>query len=190
MSAEFPPLSKEVPEFPITKKVLRYFQDFPKKGICFVDVNPIMGSPESTQEVVAFLVERYRGQKLDAVCALESRGYYFGIPLAYALHVPFVPIRKPGKLPGKVFSVEYGKEYGKDVLQMQEGVLAPGARVVIIDDLLATGGSMNGAIRLVRDNFAATIVETLCVIELPNLHGRDNLPKDIPFTALFPDFCE
>lgn len=190
MSLTIPTLSKEVPEFPITKKVLRYFQDFPKKGICFVDVNPIMGSPESTQEVLDFLIARYRDQKLDAVCALESRGYYFGIPLAYALHVPFVPIRKPGKLPGKVFSVEYGKEYGKDVLQMQEGVLARGARVVIIDDLLATGGSMNGAIRLVRDNFDATIVETLCVIELPNLHGRDNLPKDVPFIALFPDYCE
>ena len=179
-----------LPEFPKTKSVLRYFQDFPKKGICFVDVNPIMSSPEALDELVTFMTQRYRDQKLDAVCALESRGYYFGIPLARELHIPFVPIRKPGKLPGKVVSVEYGKEYGKDILQMQESALARGARVVIIDDLLATGGSMNGAIKLVRDNFDAKVVETLCVIELPNLHGRDTLPKDVPFIALVPDFCE
>ena len=80
------------------------------------------------------------------------------IPLAYALKIPFVPIRKPGKLPGKVVSVEYGKEYGKDVLQMQATALSRGARVIIIDDLLATGGSMNGAIKLVRDNFDAKVV--------------------------------
>ena len=183
-------LPAEVPDFPKTKKVLKYYEDFPKKGVCFVDVNPIMACPEALQEVMDYLVSRYRDQKLDAVCALESRGYYFGIPLACALHVPFVPIRKPGKLPGKLFSVEYGKEYGKDVLQVQESALARGARVIIIDDLLATGGSMNGAISLIRSNFDATVVEALCVIELPNLHGRDALPKDVPFVALFPDYCE
>ena len=182
--------AEKIPDFPKTKGVLRYFEDFPKKGICFVDVNPIMSHPEALQEIMDFLIPRYKDMKLDAVCALESRGYYFGIPLAYALHIPFVPIRKPGKLPGKTVSVEYGKEYGKDVLQMQESAISRGARVVIIDDLLATGGSMNGAIKLLRDNFDAKVVETLCVIELPNLHGRETLPKDVSFIALFPDFCE
>jgi adenine phosphoribosyltransferase len=96
-------------QFPEVRKVLRYFDDFPKPGIRFIDVNPIMAVPAAREEVLSALVARYAGRGLDAVAGLEARGYYFAIPLAIALKLPFIPLRKPGKLPGEVIAVEYGK---------------------------------------------------------------------------------
>lgn len=175
-------MSEELKE---TRKVLRYFDDFPKKGIRFVDVNPIMYSPAALAEVMDILIKRYGGAeyKIDAVAGLEARGYYFGIPLAVALKVPFIPLRKPGKLPGEISTVSYGKEYGKDSINVQKGCIAQGARVVIIDDLLATGGTLNAAIKLVQE-CGGVVVETMCVIELAALKGRAALPADIPFYSL------
>lgn len=172
-------------DLPETRKVLRYFDDFPKKGIRFVDVNPIMYNPAALSEIVDVLIKRYSSDeyKIGAVAGLEARGYYFGIPLAVALKVPFIPLRKPGKLPGEVSTVSYGKEYGKDSINVQKGCIEEGMRVVIIDDLLATGGTLNAAIKLVKE-CGGVVVETMCVIELAALKGRAALPADVPFHSL------
>jgi len=170
-------------ELPETRKVLRYFDDFPKKGIRFVDVNPIMEVPAAREEVLGALLARYKGMELDAVAGLEARGYFFGIPLAVALRLPFIPVRKPGKLPGETVAVEYAKEYGTDKLCAQRGAFRPGMRVLVVDDLLATGGTLAAACELVH-TCGATVVEALCIIELAFLHGRDKLPKNVPFHSL------
>lgn len=113
------------------KSVLKEYADFPKKGVNFVDIHPLMLNHEARQMVVDHLVERYKDAKLDGIVCMESRGYYLGIPLAFALKIPFIPLRKPGKLPGKVHSASFNKEYGSDVLEIQDGILPPGSRVVI-----------------------------------------------------------
>eukprot|EP00727_Mastigamoeba_balamuthi_P007158 m51a1_g3062 adenine phosphoribosyltransferase, putative (177) ;mRNA; f:1004366-1004999 len=169
---------------PKTRSVIRHFQDFPKAGICFVDVTPIMTTPEALTEVVDALAERYSKMHLDAVAGLESRGFYFGVPLAMRLGLPFVPLRKPGKLPGPIVSVDYGKEYGTDQIQVQKDSFRSGARVLVVDDLLATGGTLTAALRLV-DMCGARAVEACCVIELQELGGRKKVEETgTPFHSL------
>ena len=113
------------------KIVLKEYKDFPKKGINFVDIHPLMLNHYARQLVVDHLIERYKDLKLDGIVCMESRGYYLGIPLAFALKIPFIPLRKAGKLPGKVHSSSFNKEYGSDTLEIQDGILPPGSRVVI-----------------------------------------------------------
>ncbi|KAH3744932.1 adenine phosphoribosyltransferase [Pelomyxa schiedti] len=166
----------------VAARVLRYFRDFPKPGINFVDICPVMAHHEARSEIMKLLADRYRG-RVDAIAGLESRGFYFACPLACDLGLPFVPLRKPGKLPGTVVQVEYGKEYGKDIIQVQADAFTPGSRVLIVDDLMATGGTAKAACELVL-SCHAVVSEVVCIIELAELNGKARLPTGIPFHSL------
>ena len=129
---------------------IRDIQDFPKKGIVFKDITPIMMDPELSKAVVDHLYMLYKGADLDAVAGIESRGFLFGYPLAMRLGIPFVLIRKKGKLPHEVISVDYDLEYGSAVIEIHEDAVKPGQKVLIHDDLLATGGSADAAAELIK----------------------------------------
>lgn len=158
----------------LIKAKIRAVPDFPKPGILFRDITPMLGDPKAYQAALELFVERYRGMSIDKVVGIESRGYLFAAPLAMALDVGLVLVRKPGKLPAKVDRESYGLEYGTDVLEIHEDSIAPGERVLIVDDLLATGGTANAAGKLVRRR-GADVVEFAFLIELAFLDGRKRL---------------
>eukprot|EP01116_Phalansterium_solitarium_P020552 TRINITY_DN6107_c0_g1_i1.p1 TRINITY_DN6107_c0_g1~~TRINITY_DN6107_c0_g1_i1.p1 ORF type:complete len:177 (+),score=26.04 TRINITY_DN6107_c0_g1_i1:57-587(+) len=160
------------------------YPNFPKEGITFKDIHPVISDPELRKIVVKELVSRYSDKGIDIVVGLETRGYYFGIPLAFELGVPFVPFRKAGKLPGDVASVEYGLEYGKDKIQCQRGALKPGSRVLIVDDLMATGGTAAAACDLARQ-CGASVFEVHVLVELTKLNGRSKAPPGVPYHSFF-----
>ncbi len=150
------------------------YPDFPKPGIEFRDIMPILRDPALLREVIDALSEEYDIDNIDAVAGPESRGFLFGILLAQKFDVPFVAIRKPGKLPGEVESQTYELEYGRDEVQIQRGAISPGDHVVIVDDLLATGGTAEASAELIEH--MGGIVEGMSfVIELPLLEGRKKL---------------
>ncbi len=149
--------------------------DFPIPGIQFKDISPIFLDPKLYEEVIADLVAFSRG-KVDAVCGIESRGYLFGIAIAVALEVPFILIRKSGKLPPPVISEEYDLEYGSAVIETREGQIKPGQRVLIHDDLLATGGTTEAAAKLVEKQGAA-VSQFSFLIGLKDLNGEEKLKK-------------
>ena len=151
---------------------IRDIPDFPKKGIIFKDITPLLGDPALFALAIEQLAARVA--KPDAVVAIESRGFIFGAPLALRWGVPFVPARKFGKLPGKTVRQVYSLEYGEDTLELHADALPKGARVVVLDDLLATGGTAAAAIQLVRQ-LGATVSAALFVIELEGLGGRAKL---------------
>lgn len=153
---------------------IRDVQDFPIEGILFKDITTLLQDPGAFKEAVDALVARYAGEKIDKIAAVESRGFIFGAPLAYHLGAGFVPVRKPGKLPAKTVRVEYSLEYGSNVLEMHVDALQPGERVLIVDDLLATGGSARAVAQLVEE-LEGTVVGMAFVIELEFLKGRDKL---------------
>jgi len=153
------------------KALIRDVPDFPMQGILFRDVTPLLRDPRGLSQVVDILAERYRGERIDAVAGIESRGFLFGAPLAVALGVGFVPIRKVGKLPADKISREYALEYGTNTLEMHRDAVRPGERVVLVDDLLATGGTARAAAELLEAQ-GAKVVETAFVIELAFLNGR------------------
>lgn len=149
--------------------------DFPIPGIQFKDISPIFLDPKLYEEVIADLVAFSRG-KVDAVCGIESRGYLFGIAIAVALEVPFILIRKSGKLPPPVISEEYDLEYGSAVIETREGQIKPGQRVLIHDDLLATGGTTEAAAKLVEKQ-GAVVSQFSFLIGLKDLNGEEKLKK-------------
>lgn len=153
------------------KALIRDVPDFPMQGILFRDVTPLLRDPRGLSQVVDILAERYRGERIDAVAGIESRGFLFGAPLAVALGVGFVPIRKLGKLPADKISREYALEYGTNTLEMHRDAVQPGERVLLMDDLLATGGTARAAAELL-EALGAEVVETAFVIELAFLNGR------------------
>ncbi|HEX8393594.1 MAG TPA: adenine phosphoribosyltransferase [Longimicrobium sp.] len=153
------------------KALIRDVPDFPTRGILFRDVTPLLRDPGAFAEVVQTLAERYRGQRIDAVAGIESRGFLFGAPLAMALGAGFIPIRKIGKLPGEKVSREYALEYGTNTLEMHRDAARPGERVLLIDDLLATGGTAAAAAALLGD-VGAEVAEIAFVVELTLLPGR------------------
>lgn len=156
--------------------LVRNVPDFPLPGIQFKDITTLIGNGPAFGQVIDALVERYRNRGIDAVAGIESRGFIFGAPLAQQLGVGLVPIRKPGKLPADTFQVEYQLEYGSNKLEIHRDAFAPGARVVVIDDLLATGGTINAATELIAQ--AGGVVEELAfIIELTFLGGREKLDK-------------
>uniref|UniRef100_A0A915HRG4 Adenine phosphoribosyltransferase n=1 Tax=Romanomermis culicivorax TaxID=13658 RepID=A0A915HRG4_ROMCU len=165
------------------KNTIRSFPDFPKNGILFWDVMPVLQDASLMHELCDFIAEKFRTLNLDAVAALEARGFLFGPQVAIKLGLPFVPIRKAGKLPGEVHTMEYSKEYGKDKLQIQKGILPPNAKVAIIDDLLATGGTLAAACQLIK-NAGGSVDHCLCLIELKDLNGRKFLPETITFESI------
>jgi adenine phosphoribosyltransferase len=168
---------------PETRRVLRYFDDWPSPGVRFIDIAPILATPAAFKEIIDALEARFAGVKIDRICALEARGFFFAAPLALALGVPFVPIRKPNKLPGPTITTSYSKEYGVDSICIQADAIPPGSRVLVLDDILATGGTLAAAVELVN-KCQAVIVEVVTVFEIAALHGRDRLPPGISFHAL------
>lgn len=156
------------------KSSLRQFENFPQEGILFEDFLPIFAQPEQFQKLITAFKLHLKDTKVDYIVGLESRGFLFGPTLALALNAGFIPVRKPGKLPGPTLSAEFKKEYGTDVFEVQEGVIPKGANVVIVDDILATGGSASAAGELVEKS-GAKVVEFLFVMELTFLNGKDKL---------------
>ncbi len=153
---------------------IRDVPDFPKPGILFKDITTLLKDGDAFRACVDGLLEKIGKRDVDAVVGMESRGFIFGAPIAYKLGVGFVPVRKLGKLPADVVSVEYDLEYGSATLEMHRDALVPGAKVLIVDDLLATGGTVAGTIDLVKQ-LKAEIVACAFLIELTALHGRDKL---------------
>ncbi|MDL2419388.1 adenine phosphoribosyltransferase (plasmid) [Bacillus tropicus] len=153
------------------KQHIRIVPNYPNEGIMFKDITPLMNDGKTykaaTDKIVAYAKER----NIDLVVGPEARGFIIGCPVSYALEVGFVPIRKSGKLPGKVITVDYGKEYGKDMLTVHTDAIKPGQRVLITDDLLATGGTIEATIKLV-ENLGGVIAGIAFLVELTYLDGR------------------
>lgn len=160
---------------------VRDVPDFPKAGILFKDLTPVLGHGPTFAAITAAFVERFRAEQIDQIVAIEARGFAIGAPIAVGLGVGLTLLRKPNKLPWQTRSKSYDLEYGADALEIHADALAPGQRAVIIDDVLATGGTMRAAVGLVRDT-GATVVEVAVVIELSFLDGRARL--DVPTAAL------
>lgn len=153
---------------------IRDIPDFPKPGIVFKDITPLLGDAAAFDASILALAEPYRGERIDAVVGIESRGFIFGAAVARELGVGFVPIRKPGKLPADTIAVSYALEYGEDTVEIHTDAVQPGQRVLLIDDVLATGGTMAAACELI-DKTGAEIVGLAFLVELGFLNGRDKL---------------
>ena len=153
---------------------IRDIPDFPKPGILFKDITPLLAEPPAFQHAIDLLAEHYRPEPLDAVAAAEARGFLLAAPMALLMKVPLIPLRKPGKLPHRVHSLKYELEYGMAELQVHIDGVPAGAEVLMIDDLLATGGTALAAVSLVEQS-GAQIVECAFVIELLDLPGRQRL---------------
>lgn len=160
---------------------IRDVPDFPKPGIVFKDISPLLANPAALAEAVAAMAEPYRANPPDAVLAVEVRGFLFAVPLAIELGCGVVLVRKPGKLPAAKRSVEYALEYGNDRLEMHADAVTPGQKVLIVDDVLATGGTVAACIKLAREA-GAEVVAAAFLLELAFLNGRDKL-GDLPVTA-------
>lgn len=156
------------------KSLIRDVPDFPKPGILFKDITPLIGNPEGLSAVLNLLADPFRGMGITAVAGMESRGFIFGVPVAERLEAGFVPIRKPGKLPYKTVAQSYALEYGTDSLEIHTDAVKKGDKVLIVDDLLATGGTAEAAVKLVQ-SLGAEVVGVTFVIELGFLNGRDKL---------------
>ncbi len=154
--------------------LIRNIPDFPIPGVQFKDITPMLGDADAFKSLIDQLVDRYADSKVDVVAGIESRGFIFSAPLAYRLGAGLVPIRKPGKLPADTVEVKYSLEYGSNTLQIHRDAFRRGARVLLVDDLLATGGTIGAAAELVSE-LGGEIVELAFVIELKSLHGRDRL---------------
>lgn len=156
------------------KDQIRVVPNFPKPGIMFQDITTLLLKPKEFKDTIDMFVERYKGKNISVVAGIEARGFIFGPPIALAIGAKFVPLRKPKKLPGKVISEEYILEYGRDCLEMHVGAVEPEERALVVDDLIATGGTLCAAINLL-ERVGAEVVECACVIELPDLKGRERL---------------
>jgi len=163
------------------RRYVRDIPDFPKPGILYRDLTPLMGDAAAFAETVQRLAALVAGHGAEVVAAVESRGFIFGAPVAVRLGLPFVPLRKPGKLPFRTRHGRYDLEYGSDGIEIHEDALTHGARVVVLDDLLATGGTMQAAINLVRQR-GGEVTAAACIIELSFLNGRNRI--DVPFTSM------
>ena len=163
------------------KDHIRAVPDFPKPGILFYDVSTLLAHPDAWQVALGRLARIVSKYQPDVLAGIESRGFLVAAPLAEKLGIGFCMVRKPGKLPGETISHEYDLEYGSDTLQIQSDAIAPGQRVVVLDDLLATGGTLGASLALF-DKVGAKVVGAACIIELTFLNGRDKV--DVPFDAL------
>ena len=161
---------------------IRDVPDFPKKGIVFKDITPLLQSPEALREAVHRMAEPFQGKGVSKVAGVESRGFIFGTALAQALGAGFVPVRKKGKLPYKTLSESYALEYGTDSIEVHEDAAAQGERVLLVDDLLATGGTAAASVALLR-RLGAEIAGATFLIELAFLQGRERIP-DVPLHAV------
>ncbi|MBN9142391.1 MULTISPECIES: adenine phosphoribosyltransferase [unclassified Novosphingobium] len=156
------------------KALVRSIPDFPKPGILFRDITTLIGHGEGFAASVALLADRASEAGAQAIAGLEARGFIFGAAVAARLGLPFIPVRKPGKLPVPVLAIDYALEYGTDTLEVDPGAVAQGQKVVIVDDLIATGGTACAALTLLR-RAGAVVEEALFVIDLPDLGGAERL---------------
>ena len=156
------------------KKLIREVPDFPKAGINFYDITTLLKDPTGLEETVDALTEACRGMDIDTVIGVESRGFIFGVPLAYQLGVGFIPVRKPKKLPAETVSISYDLEYGQDSLEMHKDAVGEGHNVLIVDDLLATGGTAKAVADLV-ESVGGKVAGLLFAVELDFLKGREKL---------------
>ncbi|MFZ4555138.1 MAG: adenine phosphoribosyltransferase [Pseudanabaena sp.] len=167
------------------KSIIRDIPDFPQQGIIFRDITPLLADPNGLKQVIQGFKTKFVELNIgaiDAILGIESRGFILGAPLAMELGCSFIPVRKPKKLPSAVFRVEYALEYGTDTLEMHQDAIASGKRVVIIDDVIATGGTAAAAAKLVAQS-EAELVGYGFLIELDFLNGRQNLPE-VPIISL------
>ena len=161
------------------KKYIKDVKDFPIEGIIFKDISPLLASPEMIKKVTQEFAKETKGA--DIIVGADARGFLFGTPLSMETNIPFAMVRKPGKLPGEVISFEYELEYGTDKLEILKDSIKPGQKVIIVDDLLATGGTVGAIVKLVK-SLGATVVKALFVIELEFLNGKDII--DAPIKSL------
>lgn len=164
------------------KKMIRDVSDFPKKGIIFRDITTAIKDAKTMQKIVDLMAQEYADEKIDYVAGIESRGFIFGMPIAYKLGCGFIPIRKPGKLPAETISQEYSLEYGTDKIEIHKDAIKKGDRVLIVDDLLATGGTAAAAAKLVSST--GELVGISFLIELEDLKGREKLPAGVKVSSL------
>ncbi|HEY6839544.1 MAG TPA: adenine phosphoribosyltransferase [Geobacteraceae bacterium] len=165
------------------KDIIRDIPDFPKKGIVFKDITTLLADAKSFQKMVDLLSHRYVGERIDKVVGVEARGFIIGAALAYKLGAGIVLVRKPGKLPSETFKKSYALEYGTDTLEIHTDAIKKGERVLIADDLLATGGTMAAVVDMVT-SMGGEIVECCFMAELDFLHGRNKLPEGKVFSLL------
>ena len=164
------------------REKVRVIEDFPKEGISFKDITTLISDGEALKEAVDKMAEFFKDKNIDLVVGPEARGFIFGVPVAYALGAGFVPVRKPGKLPADTVKVEYDLEYGSDILEIHKDAIKPGSRVAIVDDLLATGGTIAAVTKLV-EQVGGEVVGLSFAIELEELKGREKL-KDYDVMSL------
>lgn len=162
--------------------LIRDVPDFPRPGILFKDITPMLANAAAFAAATGALAEPWRDAGVQAVLGIESRGFILGAAQARALKSGFVPVRKPGKLPGSVLTVEYGLEYGRDTLQMHADALPRGTRVLLVDDVLASGGTLHAALSLARQQ-GCDVLGAAVLIELQSLGGRGRWQADLPLTA-------
>ncbi len=162
---------------------IRDIPDFPKPGILFKDITPLLAEPAAFREAIDRMAEHYRARPFDHVAAVEARGFLFAAPLALELKKPLVPLRKPGKLPFRTYSLAYELEYGSAELQVHTDGVGPGDRVLLVDDLLATGGTMNAGCKLV-EKAGAEVIGCAFLVELSFLGGRDKLKPHEVFSLI------
>src|ERR1700704_2729826 len=156
------------------KTLIREIPDFPKPGILFYDITTLLKEPESYRAAIDLMLAPYRDEKIDLVVGMESRGFIFSAPMAYQLKAGLVPVRKLGKLPAETITVEYALEYGSNTLEIHRDAIQPGQKVLIVDDLLATGRTVKGTIELV-ERLKGEVVGLAFLVELEFLKGRDRL---------------
>lgn len=158
----------------LIKNSIKSIVDYPIPGIIFRDVTSLIENGEAFAATIALFTERYKNQKIDKIVGTEARGFIFGAPLAVALGAGFVPVRKPNKLPRETIEESYELEYGNDILQLHKDAILPGEKVLLMDDLLATGGTAEASVKLI-ERLGGQVVEAAFVIELPGLRGSDKL---------------
>jgi adenine phosphoribosyltransferase len=156
------------------KETIRSIPDWPIDGVVFRDLTTLMQDPKSFSYACDLLYDRYKDKGIDKIVGIDARGFVFGGVVAYKLGIGFVPVRKKGKLPGSTIQETYALEYGTDTLEIHEDAISPGEKVVIVDDLIATGGTVGAAVKLVK-NLGADLLECAFVVELPDLKGRDQI---------------
>jgi adenine phosphoribosyltransferase len=166
------------------KSAIRTIPDYPKKGIMFRDITTLLGNPRAFRAAVDALVQPYCGMKIDAVAGLEARGFILGGAVAHQLGVGFIPVRKKGKLPFSVIGEDYALEYGTDRVEIHTDAIKPGEQVLLVDDLIATGGTAEGAVKLLRQ-LGADVLAACFIIDLPDLGGAAKLRAlDVPVRTL------
>jgi len=165
------------------KKKIRTIPDFPQKGIMFRDITTLLKNADGFKKTIDILVKRYQEMPIDLVVGIESRGFIIAGAIAYSLGKGLVPIRKPGKLPAETYRMEYELEYGKDAIEMHKDAIEKGANVLMVDDLLATGGTMKAACEMI-EKAGGKVVECAFIVELPDLKGKEKLKKYKVFTLV------